>query len=220
MRFHLSFLSFNTTSKTQSHATCDTIVSNQNETLANSTPSSENSPLLPKTHHELRDPGEERSGLGYYKLLFSQPNFIGGIIGFSVFSAIRSSFSTTLPLHVWDAFHWGSLPAGLMFAALQGPSFFLSPLVGWLKDRIGTRDPTTLGFVILTPLFLLIGTPGDDRFTWVNEDSRGPIIYTLTLLAIGAVTTLLNGSGTIEATCSSQVYCSLVCHTVVNSFCY
>ena len=134
-------------------------------------------------------------------LLLSQPNFIGGIIGFLVFSALRASFSTTLPLHVWHAFHWGSLPAGLLFAAIQGPGFILSPFVGWLKDRIGTRDPTTLGFAILTPLFWLIGTPGDERFPWANG-SRGPIIYTVTLLAIGIISTLLNGSGTIEATSS------------------
>lgn len=129
-----------------------------------------------------------------------------------VFSAIRSSFSTTLPLHVQGVFHWGSLPAGLMFAALQGPSFILSPFVGWLKDRIGTREPTTLGFAILAPLFWLIGTPGDERFPWANENNRGPLIYTMTILGIGIVSTLLNGSGTIEATCMSKDHCFVRLH--------
>jgi MFS family permease len=180
-----------------------TIGSDENESSTNPNPASEHSPLLNNCHGE-PSPSREKSGVQYYKLLLSQPNFIGGIIGFSVFSAIRSSFSTTLPLHVGHVFDWGSLPAGLLFAAIQGPSFILSPFVGWLKDRIGTREPTTIGFAILTPLFWLIGTPGDERFAWANEDNRGPIIYTGTLLAIGIFSTLLNGSGTIEATCLSS----------------
>lgn len=53
----------------------------------------------------------------------------------------------------------------------------VSPFVGWLIDRIGTRGPTVFGFVALVPLLWLMGTPGDERFPWVNDTDRGGMIY-------------------------------------------
>lgn len=94
-----------------------------------------------------------------------------------VYQFIRSSFATTLPLHVLAAFDWGSLEAGLLFVALQGPAFIVSPFVGWLIDRIGTRGPTVFGFATLVPLLWIMGVPGDENYSWANEGSRGFVIY-------------------------------------------
>ncbi|RHZ45547.1 putative MFS multidrug transporter [Aspergillus thermomutatus] len=142
----------------------------------------------------------EKTGLQFYVYMFRHRRFVSGVLGYFAFAILISSFDTTLPLHVRDAFDWDSMPAGLMFLALQGPGIALSPLCGWLKDRVGTRIPTTVGFLALAPLLWLLGMPGDERFPWANQGQRGPIIYAVDVTAVGIVSVLLNGVGIIEAT--------------------
>jgi hypothetical protein len=120
---------------------------------------------------------------------------------------VSVSFDTTLPLHVLDVFHWGSLHTGILFAILQGPNAFFSVPVKWLKDRAGSRYPTSVGFLGLAMLLWLAGTPGDDRFPSANLEYRGPIIYGAAIAAIGIFMTLLNGTGMIEA--ASKRYLSV-----------
>lgn len=83
---------------------------------------------------------------------------------------------------------------------MSGPSVVLAPVMGWWKDRIGTRIPVTMGFLGLVPLLWLVGVPGDDRFSWANQGHRGEVIYAVTVTAIGIMTTFLSGAGTMEAT--------------------
>ncbi|RHZ68361.1 hypothetical protein CDV55_107787 [Aspergillus turcosus] len=147
---------------------------------------------------------EEKTGLQYYVYMFRHRRFVSGVLGYFVFAILISSFDTTLPLHVRDAFNWDSMPAGLMFLALQGPGIALSPLCGWLKDRVGTRIPTTVGFLGLAPLMWLLGVPGDERFPWANEGQRGQIIYAVDVTAVGIVSVLLNGVGVLEATATVE----------------
>ncbi|KAF7118905.1 hypothetical protein CNMCM5793_008541 [Aspergillus hiratsukae] len=147
---------------------------------------------------------EEKTGLQYYVYMFRHRRFVSGVLGYFVFAILISSFDTTLPLHVRDAFNWDSMPAGLMFLALQGPGIALSPLCGWLKDRVGTRIPTTVGFLGLAPLMWLLGVPGDKRFPWANEGQRGQIIYAVDVTAVGIVSVLLNGVGVLEATATVE----------------
>lgn len=75
----------------------------------------------------------------------------------------------------------------------------MSPVVGWLKDRMGTRDPTVFGFVLLVPLICLLGVPGNDSFPWFNVGNRGSITYVVVMASVGLISSFLNGSGTIEA---------------------
>ncbi|CAG8000758.1 unnamed protein product [Penicillium nalgiovense] len=142
----------------------------------------------------------EKTGIHFYLCLCGNGRFIGGVVSYFCYAVLTASFDTTLPLHVRDAFHWGSLPAGLLFAAFQGPAVFLSVPVGWLKDRVGTRYPTTIGFALLVPLMWLIGVPGDERFPWAYEEKIGSIIYSVSITCIGIVICLLNGVGMMEAT--------------------
>lgn len=143
---------------------------------------------------------EEKTGLQFYLYMFRHRKFVAGGLSYLTFAILTTSFDTTLPLHVRDVFGWKSMLAGLMFFAFQGPGILLSPLSGWLKDRVGTRWPTTAGFIGVAPVMWLLGTPGDDRFPWVNEGNRGQIIYTVAMVGVGILTCLLNGAGTIEAT--------------------
>jgi MFS family permease len=142
----------------------------------------------------------EKTGIQFYLCLCGNGRFVGGVVSYFCYAVLTASFDTTLPLHVRDAFHWGSLPAGLLFAAFQGPAVLLSVPVGWLKDRVGTRYPTTVGFALLVPLMWLIGVPGDERFPWAYGEKIGSIIYSVSVTCIGVVICLLNGVGMMEAT--------------------
>lgn len=142
----------------------------------------------------------ERTGLQFYITLFQHRKFVAGAVSYLVFAILTASFDTTLPLHVRDVFGWGSTQTGLLFVALQSPGIPLSPIVGWVKDRLGTRHPITIGFLVLTPLVWLLGVPGDERFPWANEGDRGHIIYSVTVALIGVTICALNGAGTMEAT--------------------
>lgn len=159
--------------------------------------------LPPSTDPDQQTTGQavsEKTGIQFYLCLCSNGRFIGGVVSYFCFAVLTASFDTTLPLHVRDAFHWGSLPAGLLFAAFQGPAVFFSVPVGWLKDRVGTRYPTTIGFALLVPLMWLIGVPGDKRFPWASEERIGSILYSVAVTSIGIVICLLNGVGMMEAT--------------------
>lgn len=159
--------------------------------------------LPPSTDPDQQTSGQvvsEKTGIHFYLCMCSNGRFIGGVVSYFCFAVLTASFDTTLPLHVRDAFHWGSLPAGLLFAAFQGPAVFFSVPVGWLKDRVGTRYPTTIGFALLVPLLWLIGVPGDERFPWASDERIGSIIYSVAITSIGIVICLLNGVGMMEAT--------------------
>jgi MFS family permease len=142
---------------------------------------------------------DERTGIQFYWCLFTNGRFLGGVISYVCFAILNASFDTTLPLHVRDTFGWGSLPSGLLFAVFQGPGVFLSVPLGWLKDRVGTRHPTTIGFALLVPFLWLIGIPGDKRFPWANQGQIGPVIYSAAVSGAGIVICLLNGVGMMEA---------------------
>ncbi|KAJ5170965.1 uncharacterized protein N7500_003748 [Penicillium coprophilum] len=159
--------------------------------------------LLPPSHDAEQVSNQavsEKTGIHFYICMCKNGRFVGGVVSYFCYAVLTASFDTTLPLHVRDTFHWGSLPAGLLFAAFQGPAVFFSVPVGWLKDRVGTRYPTTIGFALLVPLMWLIGVPGDERFPWACQENVGSIIYSAAVTGVGIVVCLLNGVGMMEAT--------------------
>lgn len=181
-----------------------------NGTHVNGQADSENAPLLQRTDHIQTTPTtRERTGLRFYTTIFRHRRFVCGAVSYLVFALLVSSFDTTLPLHVRAVFGWGSLPTGLLFMALQSPGIPLSPLVGWLKDRVGTRDPIMIGFLLLAPQLWLLGVPGDERFPWASQGDRGPVLYSISVTLIGITMCLLNGAGTMEATSMYLPVCSL-----------
>lgn len=158
---------------------------------------SETEPLLSPKHSSV--PGDYQ-GWRFYTCLLRQSKFSAGIFCYFVFSLLVGSFQTTLAIHVREAFGWGVFPVGLLFAALQGPGMVLSPFVGWLKDRTGSRTPTTIGFISLVPFLWLLGAAGDARFPSLTSGNRGKVIYSVCAGLIGCLICLLNGVGTMEAT--------------------
>lgn len=143
---------------------------------------------------------EEQKGMHFYICVFWHPRFLTAQYSYMLFSLLLSSLETTLPLHVQNAFGWGSFGAGMMFLGVQMPGILLAPIVGWLRDRVGTRHPTWIAFALLAPDMWLLGTPDDVRFPWAMGQ-RGRAIYTTSVICIGVFSNLLNGVGMMESKC-------------------
>lgn len=101
--------------------------------------------------------------------------------------------------YVRGTFHWGSLPAGLMFVALNVPMVPLAPLCGALKDCVGTWLPTVVGFLSIAVWVWLLGFPG--RFPGIDGGPSGQALYIISMIMIGFSIPFLNSVGTLEVTC-------------------
>ena len=70
-------------------------------------------------------------------------------------SVILTSWDAVLPLRVANQFEFTSLGAGLIFLPLTIPSF-VAPAIGVYSDKRGPRLPVFLGFIIGTPVLVLL----------------------------------------------------------------
>lgn len=157
---------------------------------------SECEPLLTRSQPLVQEVG----GWRFYLFLFRQPRFAAGIACYFVFALYIASFESTLAMHVRNVFGWGVFPVGLLFASIQGPGMVFASFIGWLKDRVGSRVPTTIGFISIAPFLWLLGVAGDERFPWATLGTRGKIIFGTCTTMIGCLMCLLNGVGMMEAT--------------------
>ncbi|KAJ5654701.1 hypothetical protein N7490_001704 [Penicillium lividum] len=130
-----------------------------------------------------------KSDIDLYVCLFTNGRYVGGIVSGLCCAVVLSSTSATLPLHVRRVLNCGSLSTGLLFAALHGPNVVLGVPVAWLKKRIGTRHPTSIGFAVLAIMLWLMGIQNRDLF-----------MYVASVMGAGIAMSLLNGVGMMEAT--------------------
>ena len=136
--------------------------------------------------------------------MFSQGSTYAALFNVAAFSLIISGFDTTLPVHLREEFGWRSAPIGLIFLGIQIPSMFLGPFVGWLRDRVGLRWPTTIGWAVSTPLFWFLGVPGKDNFLGVGDGARGQAAFAVTMVGIGLAWSFARGAGTFQLTSTSS----------------
>ena len=132
----------------------------------------------------------------FYRIILSQPRVLVGLASYMLHSSILASYNTTIPTHVRNIFGWGSLPTGMLFMGLQIPSIVLSPISGWARDKVGTRLPTGMGFILLAPLLWLLGAAH-----WLGSKDTAKTVYVTVIITIGCVSNLLTSVGTIEITC-------------------
>ncbi|KAE8365913.1 MFS general substrate transporter [Aspergillus caelatus] len=138
----------------------------------------------------------------FYRIILGQPRVIVALLSYMTHSSLVASYNTTLPTHVRQTFGWGSLATGLLFVGLQAPAIVFSPICGWLRDKVGTRVPTSVGFILLAPLLWLLGVTDQVHHHWVSSKDQASLLYVVSIITIGCVQNLLTSVGTIEITCT------------------
>lgn len=126
----------------------------------------------------------------YYEML-SDCRVLASISSTTIYSIIIAGFNTTLPVHLREIFNWGSFTVGMMFLILRIPAIILGPLMGWVRDHIGLRYPTTLGWALLSPLMLCLGLPS-------GPEHHGKALFITCLACIGIASTLVQGAGVLH----------------------
>jgi hypothetical protein len=170
----------------------------------------ESAPLLEVDQHDDRERVEETKTppvRGFWGIMLRQGTVYAAIFNVIAFAMVVSGFDATLPIHLRCAFGWTSAPIGSIFLALQIPGMLLSPFVGWLRDRIGLRWPTTLGWGLTAPLLWFSGVPGTDHFLGVGAGPRGQAAFVGCMIGIGVVLSFARGAGTFQLTSESSISC-------------
>ncbi|GAB7364646.1 hypothetical protein MBLNU230_g5449t1 [Neophaeotheca triangularis] len=87
--------------------------------------------------------------------LLSSRRLLSALWAVLIQASLLTAFDSVLPLYVRDTFGWNSVGAGLVFLPIVITSFF-GPLIGWASDKYGPRWFATAGFVMATPLLILL----------------------------------------------------------------
>lgn len=134
----------------------------------------------------------------FHAYMFRQSRFAAGIFCAFVFAMVIGCLESTISVHVKVAFGWRAFHVGVLLAMIQGPGILLAASVGWMKDRIGSRFPTAVGFLGIAPLITLLGIPGDELFPWVEEAHWVKSVFMVCIALIGCLLSLLSGAGSVE----------------------
>lgn len=109
------------------------------------------------------------------------------VSGWLVVGVFETAFDSVLPLFVQDTFNWPIAGAGLIFLPFYLPSIVVSPLCGYVADRIrnAPRVFAAAGFFLCGPSFILLG--------YVDGIAVAKQILLCVLLALIGVGTALSG---------------------------
>ncbi|KAJ5931103.1 hypothetical protein N7466_006596 [Penicillium verhagenii] len=135
-----------------------------------------------------------------YTMILSDSRAAGGLICNFTQAVILVALDTTLPLHCIEQFGWNTARVSLMFLLLQIPSLLLGSVTGLLKDKVGTKLPTSIGFLTASVFLWLLGTASSDGLSIVGTGKKGQAIYMVAVIGIGISRTFISGCGTIEIT--------------------
>ena len=132
-----------------------------------------------------------------------------GIFNTIVQAAIRAGFSATLPVYLRDTFNWGPSSVGATFFLLQVPVVFLSPLLGWVRDRVGIRLPTTIGWTLLCPLLCCLGIPGSGRSWPSGSEKSEQMAFIVCICGVGLFLPFVQGAGALHMRSKLDFCCSV-----------
>lgn len=162
---------------------------------------SEASPLLSpivQTYSKDDDGQQTRPPSNFYYTMASDSRVLVSFANVFTSSLLIAALNTTLPVHLRQIFGWGPLDVGTMFLLLRIPAIVLGPFSGWLRDIVGLRYPTTIGWVLLGPLFVIMGVPGDG-LSWASGEGQGKAIFVFSMIGMGMMLPLIQGSGILHA---------------------
>lgn len=110
------------------------------------------------------------------------PRLLVAVSGWLVVGIFETAFDSVLPLFVQDLFQWPIVGAGLIFLPFYLPSIILSPLCGYVADRVRNtpRLLAAAGFFLCGPSFILLGCVDDN--TTVKQIL---LCFLLSLIGIG-----------------------------------
>ncbi|KAG6113294.1 hypothetical protein E4U14_001771 [Claviceps sp. LM454 group G7] len=136
----------------------------------------------------------------FYTFVFTNGRALTAVACHSTMAVILLSLDTTLPLHAYRTFGWGTAEVSLMFLFLQLPSLLLATLMGMIKDRSGTRLPTGMGLLVMAVFLWLLGAAGEDGPRFLSTHGKSQIMTIMSLIGIGTARTLVSGSAILEIT--------------------
>ncbi|KAG6112941.1 hypothetical protein E4U13_004058 [Claviceps humidiphila] len=136
----------------------------------------------------------------FYTFVFTNGRALTAVACHSTMAVILLSLDTTLPLHAYRTFGWGTAEVSLMFLFLQLPSLLLATLMGMVKDRSGTRLPTGMGLLVMAVFLWLLGAAGEDGPRFLSTHGKSQIMTIMSLIGIGTARTLVSGSAILEIT--------------------
>jgi len=115
------------------------------------------------------------------------PRLIVAVSGWLVVGIFETAFDSVLPMFVQDTFNWTTLGAGLIFIPFYMPAIVLSPVTGYVIDRIrnASRILAALGFFMCGPSFILLGL--------VDNDTIGKEVLLCVLLTLIGIGTAFSG---------------------------
>ncbi|KXG52855.1 Major facilitator superfamily domain, general substrate transporter [Penicillium griseofulvum] len=120
--------------------------------------------------------------------------------------AVGSCFNATIPLHVQETFGWGPSNTGFLFSCLVLPSLLVSPAAGWIRDRVGTRSPAAISFLLQAAALALLGIAGNERIQWASTQKHGGALYIASIVAISVFRPFVTGLGPTELTAAVKSY--------------
>ncbi|KAJ5093786.1 major facilitator superfamily domain-containing protein [Penicillium angulare] len=160
----------------------------------------ESSPLLvPITQTDSKDGEAEQtpSASNFYFIMLPDIRVIVGISNSVTTSIIVAALNTTLPVHLRQIFGWGPLDVGTMFLLLRVPGIILGPISGWLRDHVGLRYPTTIGWMVMAPMLIVLGIPGNG-ISWASGEGQGKPIFIFCVVGMGLALPFIQGSGMLH----------------------
>lgn len=160
----------------------------------------ENDPLL-EASEDCED--AETPSVNFWRAMLSNSRVVTALLIGVWGPTLNTTFNATLPLHVLDIFGWGPSRVGMMFFLLSVPGLPISPLAGYLRDRVGTRTPATIALALQGVFLVLLGFAGNKHFEWSSAAGRGKALYIFCCIIFGTLRPFISGIGPVELTCES-----------------
>lgn len=112
-------------------------------------------------------------------LVLKSPRLLAALWGTTMEQTLTVAFDAILPLFVKETFRWSATKAGLIFLPYMCPFILLSPLIGSLSDKWGSRTLAAAGFISGCPFLICL------RF--VTHDSGAQIALLCILLLLNGI---------------------------------